>query len=301
VTSIQTYVYWNKVEKTAGVIDWSAYDPLVKLYRQLGLKWVPFIVMSPWYVTPEFVRQTPGMTMYRCLEHGRDSQIPSIWSPALRGYVRHCLGKLAEHYRPMEVLESVNLGISGDYGEAIYPVIGNWPGAYHSHSGYWCGDPLATADFRRHLQALYPAGIPALNAGWKSRYADFSEIQPFLPGRAPSERAWQDFLGWYRGAMTAYADDCLRLAREFFRVCPFIFAPAATWLPSTARISSSRRAWPPSTRRECGSPTRRARSRTTSATPGWWHRPAVTTGPILGMNRPRLSHPRALSGAFSTP
>lgn len=216
VTSIQTYIYWNKVEKTPGVLDWSEYDAEVALFRKHGLKWVPFVIISPWYVTPEFVRQDPRITMFRCLEHGRESLIPSIWSPRLQEYVREYLSRFAGHYGPMGVLESVNLGISGDYGEAIYSVIGNWPGAYHSHAGYWCGDKLAEEDFRRHLQAAYPAGIDALNEAWKSRYASFDEVKPFHPAKAPSERAWQEFLAWYRGAMTDYSDFCLRTAREIF-------------------------------------------------------------------------------------
>jgi hypothetical protein len=216
VTSIQTYVYWNKVEKSPGVLDWSAYDEEVKLYQKHGLKWVPFIVTGPWYLTPEHVRRDPDITMYKCLEHGRDSLIPSLWSPRFRELVRTYLTRFAEHYRPMGVLESVNLGITGDYGEAIYSVIGNWPGSYHSHAGFWCGDAMAVADFRRHARALYPDGIAALNAAWHTHYASFDEIAMLPPAKAPSERAWQEFLAWYRGAMTQYADYCVALARELF-------------------------------------------------------------------------------------
>lgn len=134
----------------------------------------------------------------------------------MRDYVRAYLREFAAHYRPMGVIESVDLGITGDYGEAIYSVIGNWPGAYHSHLGYWCGDALAVADFRQVMRNLYPGGIAALNQAWGSHYASFDEVQPFLPARAPSERAWQEFLGWYRGAMTAYADFWMQTAREAF-------------------------------------------------------------------------------------
>src|ERR1019366_5517225 len=88
VTSIQTYVFWNKVEKTPGVMDWSEYDADVALYRRHGLRWVPFVITGPWYVTPEFVRRDPQMVMLRCLEHGRDSEIPSIWCGRLREHVR---------------------------------------------------------------------------------------------------------------------------------------------------------------------------------------------------------------------
>ncbi len=216
VTSIQTYIYWNKVEKIPGTLDWSIYDEEVKLYQKHGLKWVPFIIFSPWYVTPEFVRQDPTITMLRCLEHGRDSSIPSIWSPRLRQYIEEYLTQFAAHFGPMGVLESVNIGISGDYGEAIYSVIGNWPGSYHTHSGYWCGDTLAEQDFRRHVQALYSTGITALNRAWRTNYDSFTDVRPFLPGRAPSERAWQEFLSWYRGAMTQYADYCLQVTRQLF-------------------------------------------------------------------------------------
>lgn len=215
-TSIQTYIYWSQVEKTPGKFDWSAYDAEVRMYQKAGLKWVPFVVFGPWYLTPEHVRQDPQITMYRCLEHGRDSLIPSLWSPRTREQVRRYLKEFADHYRPMGVLESVNIGITGDYGEAIYSVIGNWPGSYHSHQGFWAGDELAAADFRRHAQRLYPAGIAALNAAWKSNYPDFAAVRPFLPARAPSERAWQEFLAWYRGAMTEYSDFCLEATRGLF-------------------------------------------------------------------------------------
>jgi hypothetical protein len=216
VTSIQTYIFWNKVEKEPGKLDWSEYDADASLFKKHGIKWVPFIIAGPWYVTPYFIRRDPQIVMLRCLEHGRDSAIPSIWCGRLRDYVRGYLQKFAEHYLPMEVLESINLGISGDYGEAIYSVLGNWPGEYHSHGGYWCGDPLAAADFRRAMRELYKEDLQALNSAWKSGYSSFEEITPFLPQRAASERAWQELLRWYRDSMTTFADFWMSAAREFF-------------------------------------------------------------------------------------
>lgn len=216
VTSIQSYIYWNKVEKTPGVLDWSEYDAEVRLYQKFGLKWVPFVIAGPWYATPEFVRKDPAITMYRCLEHDREGGMPSLWSPKLKVYLRDYLRKFAEHYRSMGVLESVNIGITGDYGEAIYSAIGNWPGAYHSHYGYWCNDALAVADFRAHVRNLYPAGVAALNQAWQTHYASFDDVHPFLPTHAPSERAWQEMLAWYRGAMTDWAEFWLGTTRELF-------------------------------------------------------------------------------------
>ena len=216
VTSVQTYIYWNKVEKEPGVMDWSEYDADVALFKKHGLKWVPFVIAGPWYVTPEFVRRDPQVVMLRCLEHGRESAIPSLWGPKLREYVREYLRKFAAHYGPQNVLESVNLGITGDYGEAIYSVIGNWPGEYHSHGGFWCGDSLAVADFRRAMNDLYAGDIARLNAAWRTQHVSFEDLRPFLPDQAPSPRARLEFLRWYRDSMTAYARFWLAAAREFF-------------------------------------------------------------------------------------
>ncbi|HND61196.1 MAG TPA: beta-galactosidase [Opitutaceae bacterium] len=215
-TSIQSYIYWSKVEPKRGTYDWSLYESNALLYKRHGIKLVPFVVAGPWYLTPEFVRTDPAVTMLRCLEHGRDSKIPSIWSPAMKQYVRTYLAAFAQHFRPLGVIESVIIGITGDYGEAIYSVLGNWPGEYHSHAGFWCGDPLAAADFQAYVKAHYPAGIDALNQSWRSHYASFADVKPFPPLQAPSERAWQEELAWYRGAMTDYAEFWLKTAREFF-------------------------------------------------------------------------------------
>ncbi len=216
VTSIQTYIFWNKVETEHGVMDWSEYDADAALFKRNGLKWVPFIIAGPWYVTPEFVRSDPEIVMLRCLEHGRDSAIPSLWSPRLRDYVREYLSRFASHYLPQNVLESINLGITGDYGEAIYSVIGNWPGEYHSHAGFWCGDSLAALDFRRAMKELYAGDIAALNQAWKARHESFDDLSPFLPSEAPSLRARLELLHWYRDSMTEYAEFWLSAARELF-------------------------------------------------------------------------------------
>ena len=298
-TSVQTYVYWNKVEPSPGEIDWSEYDREVEIYTRAGLKWVPFIIMGPWYVTPQWVREKPGMVMYRCLEHGREMAIPSLWSPGMRDHVRHTLRQLAAHYAPKGVLESVNIGITGDYGEAIYPVIGNWPGEYHSHAGYWCGDALAEADFRAQVQTLYPEGIAALNQAWRSSYRSWGEVRPFLPAKAPSERAWQEFLAWYRDEMTEFSDFCLAETRAAFPGVDVSCAPAGIWLRSTVRTSPRRRKWRPSTGRGSGSPTRAVRSAIMCASLASWRQRAVIMEPFSAMNRHRMCRRREWWAACS--
>lgn len=219
-TSMQSYVFWRSVEKSPGNYDWSEYDRYVAALRANGLKWVPFVVAGPWYMTPDFARPADQVTFARCLEHGADSKIPSIWCPEFRKTIEAYLQAFADHYLATGMLESVNLGITGDYGEAIFQVIGNWPGAYHSHSGMWCGDPLAVADLQKRCREAYDNRIERLNEDWRTCYRDFAEIRPFNRLHAPSLRAWDFLVRWYRGSMTAYADWWLATARRIFKDTP---------------------------------------------------------------------------------
>lgn len=215
-TTIMMYVFWNKIEKTPGVMDWSGYDADVALYRKHGFKVMACIDLGQWYLTPDFVLKDPKIVKLRCLEHGRDSALPSIWCPCMRDYFVTFYKKFAEHFLPTGAIESLDIGVSGDFGEAIYSVLGVWPGEYHSHPGYWCGDPLAVADFRSYAQQLYPGGIDRLNQAWHAHYASFDEVKPFLPLDAPSERAWQEFQRWYRESMNRFTDSYLKMLREIY-------------------------------------------------------------------------------------
>ena len=69
----------------------------------------------------------------------------SLWNPVLRKHVARFIQAFCAHYRDSGVIESILLGVTGNYGEAIYPVSGSdWTadihGPYHSHPGYWAGD-----------------------------------------------------------------------------------------------------------------------------------------------------------------
>jgi len=77
-TSLQLYIDWKQVEPSPGHYDWSAYDRDVEVLAAAGLKLGPFIICGSWYVTPQYVRDEPGMVMYRCVEHERDTAMPSL-------------------------------------------------------------------------------------------------------------------------------------------------------------------------------------------------------------------------------
>lgn len=241
-TSVEQYVTWRSVEqKGEGCWDFSAWDAQVEVLREAGLKWVPFLIAGPAYSLPDWYRESRDFLGLRCLEHHLDSGVQSGWDPGFHRQVDRFLSAFAERYRDAGILESVLLGISGDFGESIFPVWhGNWPtqetGLYHSHGGFWCGDPAARKDFRAAMEARY-GSIGALNEAWGTTCRDFREFRmPSLdqdpvegfrideytpPGRfTPRSRAdrvrWVDFVDWYRGSMTRYADRWLEAACRLF-------------------------------------------------------------------------------------
>ncbi|MCZ7545128.1 MAG: beta-galactosidase [Anaerolineae bacterium] len=231
VTSFETYISWAEVEPAPGQFHWERYDEEVALLGEYGIRWVPFVILGPWYLTPAWFRDSPEHLPYRCLEHDRDNGVQSLWNPALPAHIQRFMAAFATHYLPMDVLESVLLGITGDYGEAIYPAVGNWPKDYHTHPGYWCGDRMAVADFRAHLQAKYQT-LPELNACWGTRYAAWEEVRPFLRAEAGSARAWLDQMAWYRGAMSAWADRWMGWAVEAFPGVPIYLCTGGDGTPA---------------------------------------------------------------------
>ena len=230
ITSVETYVTWETVERAAeGAWDWSQWDKQVKILKDNDLKWVPFIILGPAYSVPDWFRNGPEHVSCYCLDHDEDGLIESLWNPNLRPRVERFLKAFAEHYRDdMDVIESLLFGIEGNFGEAIYPVLGNSyttrvSGEHHTHPGFWCGDKYAEADFAKFLRGKY-GNIRTLNKVWRTNYGAFEDIK--LP-RGEKEinrfryngstmRPWLDFSDWYIGSMTELADYWMSTARKIF-------------------------------------------------------------------------------------
>ncbi len=218
VTSIQTYIFWKDIEKEPGVYDWSQYDEEVRIYQEYDLKWTPFIILGPYYTSPDWVRKATGERYYKCLEHGRNSKIISLWNQELRPFIERFMAAFAAHYVPKNVLESVLLGITGDYGEAIYPVFGNWPLAYHTHYGFWCGDDLAVSDYQCFLQERYGT-VQRLNIELKTGFLSIDAICPVLRKYA-TEKQWLVQMEWYRKSINDDAAFWLKSAKAHFSDLP---------------------------------------------------------------------------------
>ncbi len=221
VTSWESYIRWKGIEPLPDNWDFTTYDKELEVLTRNNIKWVPFLIAGPNYTTPWWFMNSADALFYRCLEHGTDSGVQSLFNPALRPHVEEFIAKFAEHYKPTGAIESVLLGITGDYGEAIYPVedVGHWTGAYHQHPGFWADDRAARASFVAWLTAKY-GDVGALNKAWGAGYASFGDVAPFLPENKPSDIAWLDMMEWYRNGIEDWADFWLATTRKNFPDTP---------------------------------------------------------------------------------
>ena len=221
VTSVESYVDWAGVEPVKEQWDWSKWDKQVEVLQKAGLKWVPFLIAGPAYATPLWFQNSSDSHPYRCLEHGKDSSVQSLFNPALRPQVERFLHAFAARYRDTGVIESVLLGVTGIYGESLYPAgpEGGWTarltGAYHNHFGWWAGDAYAVAAFRAAMREKY-GRVSKLNDVWGTAYMSYDEVATFLPEQAPNDRARADFVEWYQQAMTDWAVFWVKAARKVF-------------------------------------------------------------------------------------
>ena len=219
-TSVQIYVFWDRIEpEKCGEFDWSYYDRMVKLIQDAGLKWVPFLIFGPRRGLPKWWLDDSRHCGMKCLEHEVEGGVESIWNPHWSAEVTRLLEAFAQHYLPWNVIESVQPGISGDYGEAIFPAIGNWPGMYHTHYGYWCMDKHAVASFRNTMEDKYKI-VDALNRAWRVNYNSFDEVVPFKRHKTPSRTATFDMMMWYKNSMTQYDEFWMKECQRVFKGLP---------------------------------------------------------------------------------
>ncbi|MBI5834133.1 MAG: family 14 glycosylhydrolase [Armatimonadetes bacterium] len=211
VTSVESYVTWQTVEDSGrGQWDWSKWDKQAAILQAAGLKWVPFLIAGPAYATPKWFREGPDHLGYVDLNNGRATLIESLWNPRLTPEIERFLTAFQERYGRRGLIESVLLGITGTYGESIYPAgpEGGWTasitGPYYNGVGWWAGDKEAVAAFRAHLKQAHGT-IAALNRAWGTTYADFDAVSTFVPTKAPSDAARVEFVRWYEDSMTEWS------------------------------------------------------------------------------------------------
>ncbi len=224
-TSVESYVHWAGVEPERGRWDWSKWDQQVETLRRSDLQWVPFLIAGPAYATPLWFQNSSESAVFKCLEHNTESKVQSLFNPALPAQVKRFVQAFAERYRDTGIIESLLLGVTGIYGESIYPAgpQGGWTtrltGEYHNHRGWWAGDRHAVHSFRTAIHKEYRK-IRRLNAAWGTAYISFDEVTTFLPEDAPNLRARADFTEWYQQAMTDWSVFWVKTVRSAFPDTP---------------------------------------------------------------------------------
>lgn len=205
---VETYVRWGYVERERGVYDWSFYDAILTEIEKQGLQWFPMLLAGSGYALPAWLHDSKELNYgFKCLEHGIIHDTQSIFHPFQTEYASRFIAEFGKHYGDRKSLLGIRLGPSGDYGEAQYPARGPGYGfrAHHTHIGYWAGDDLAQAAFRKELAKKY-GDIAKLNAAWETELRSFDEVKTFLPETAVARRKRVDFADWYMGAMSEWCE-----------------------------------------------------------------------------------------------
>ena len=240
-SSVEQYVTWETCENGGeGNWDFSHWDAQLENIKAAKLKWLPFVIAGPAYALPDWYRAGKQHTGHRCLEHNIETKIQSHFDKSFYAYIERFIKKFAERYSDHSVFEGILFGITGDFGESIVSDWhGNWPtqiaGLYHAHSGYWCNDPYAKADFMEKMTEKF-GEIEELNESWGTGFVCFEDIEfppletgpenyridehtaagKYTPKTLQEHRRWVDFVDWYRASMTEYVKFWMETARKYF-------------------------------------------------------------------------------------
>lgn len=209
--------------------DWASANSGLANAKDAGAKWQYF---PHYHWAPEWYRATPAFVPSVGLRSKRSLACMSIWSPDILPWFEKCYAALAEHYGSgADPVAAIYLGVHGDFGEATYPA------GYHPDEekrfgpegravmDYWCGAPLARADFRKRMLDTH-GGLATLNRAWGTSFAspDAVDYPPDAYGvttwnatATPQNRCYRlDFATWYYDSMTRFTANVARIARAQF-------------------------------------------------------------------------------------
>lgn len=203
---VETRLVWWEWEKEPGVFDFSSLRADMKDIRDNGFG----VGVFPWFMHPP--KWEHEMVRAKCLEHGEESTIPSLWDPRLLEHYDRLYAALAAEMR--DEIDFLYICIYGDFGEPQYP---HDTKHYkfsppHAHFGLWCGDDLARADFKRVLVGKYGT-IEALNTAWGTAHKSFDED---LMELIDNINFRQDFQKWYSDSLMIFMDKACAVARKHF-------------------------------------------------------------------------------------
>lgn len=214
VTLIETRCVWWEMEPKPDTYDFSRLERDLDKMDRAGMQAGIF----PWFQHPPtwYDPKHEAHARFRCLTHGKDSTILSLWDPKTLEVYDRLYGELAR--RTAHRIAFLYAGISGDYGEVAYPggVKHYLFSPSHGHSGFWCGDPQARRSFARFLERRY-GDLDKLNRAWATRLARWDvDLMPPFPIRKQPLRRRRDFADWYTGSLQGFTDAVCKIVRRHF-------------------------------------------------------------------------------------
>ncbi|MDP7396286.1 MAG: family 14 glycosylhydrolase [Lentisphaeria bacterium] len=204
-------------EISDGVWDWQVTDTHLQACTAAGGKWS---VAAHFHVPPPWFSEAHEFVPMRCVEH--DAIFPgwSIWHPGAVEFKERGYRALSRQYG--DQIHALWVGVHGDYGENEYPTgyrayhaaeAEEWRerfGDAHDHSGWWCQDEFARADFRKRMIDKYGA-LTNLNSAWETNFNRETDIA--YPTSTQQKRYWLDFVRWYFDSMTRFSVATAKVAQ----------------------------------------------------------------------------------------
>lgn len=213
------YLTWSYLEREAGQWDWRIYQHNARDLKAAGLDYVPFA----WLHFPPLWKEAEGYQPYVNLDTGRSIPQLSLWSPETTQVYDTFYRRLKEEMGSS--IAWIRLAMPSEYGEIGYCAgYTRWlrpqPDA---GEGYWCGDPLAVADFRRTMLERYDS-LDDMNQAWGTAFATPEEVAPLptepvvaqLTASATRRQYWFDFLDWYNLAWENKVEELVGVVRRHF-------------------------------------------------------------------------------------
>lgn len=203
---IETRCVWYEIEPEKGVYDFSSLRADVEAIRKKGFG----VGVFPWFMHPP--KWEKDIVRARCLEHGEDSNIISLWDPRTLETYDRLYEALAKEMG--DEIDFLYICIYGDFGEPQYPHNTKHYifSPKHAHFGLWSADPLARADFKRFLQEKY-TDVSALNQSWGTQYLSFDEDMMVFRDNISFK---MDYQKWYSDSLMEFTDKACAIARKHF-------------------------------------------------------------------------------------
>ena len=211
---VETRLVWWELEKEKGCFDFSRLEDEIKKIKAANMK----VGLFPWFQhPPKWVLEDESYTKLKCLNHGTQSTIVSLWDEKLLKEYDRLYKVVAEKLSGQ--LDFLYIGVYGDFGELFFPngvehYLFSPPG---NHGCLWCGDRKARESFATFLREKYST-VEKLNKAWKTKGIDFCDAMHI--DESDSFVKKHDFAVWYTESLMDFADKVCAIARKYFPDIP---------------------------------------------------------------------------------